>query len=139
MTSGNEERRPGRGAFELALVGLALALAVWGLVHALTPRADGDVEASFTRAAEHVKAHAHPGDPVLVRPVWELAGARAFLPLDVRVYQRPVPSLWQGRRHVWVATAHDAEPPAPLRAALALGERREFGPVRVYRFDVRVP
>ncbi len=124
------------GKAELALLLLAAALAVWGWVHAVTPRSDADVDGAFEEAAAYVKAHAGPRDYVLVRPIWELAGARAFLPLPTGVYKRPLPELWNGRDRIWVATAHGAEPPPALRTALALGEEREFGPVRIFRFDV---
>jgi hypothetical protein len=124
---------------EIGLFGAALLIGVWAWIHALTPRKDADVDGEFNRAAEYVKSQAEPGDPVLVRPIWELAGSRAFLPLPVRVYQRPVPELWRGKRRVWVAAAHGAEPPPALRTALSLGEEKAFGSVRIYRFDVRSP
>lgn len=116
---------------------LALAVCAWAWVHALEPREDPEVDRAFVAAAAWVRSRAGPRDYVLVRPIWELAGARAFRPLPVGVYKRPVPSLWAGRERLWVATAHGAEPPRPIRAALPLGERKDFGPVTIWRFDVR--
>jgi hypothetical protein len=126
-----------RAAGEWVGLGLAVGIALWALLHSLWPRADLEADRDFAAAAAYVKGQAGPRDYVLVRPIWELAGARAFLPLPTGVYERPVPALWQNRERVWVATAHGARPPAALRAALPLGEEREFGSVRVYRFDVR--
>lgn len=125
-------RRP----LELGLVAVAAALAVWAWVHALSPRAQPEVDGDFRAAAAYVKRHAGPRDLVLVRPIWELAGARAFLPLATGVYRRPVPSLWAGRQRIWVATAHGAEPPAALRRALRFVARKDFGSVRIHRFEV---
>lgn len=126
-------------AADLAALALAGALALWAWIHALTPRDDPEVDRAFAEAAAYVKARAGPRDFVLVRPTWELAGARAFLPLPTGVYKSPVPDLWRGRERIWVAAAHGVEPPSALRAALALGEEKAFGPVRIYRFDVRRP
>jgi hypothetical protein len=125
-----------RVAGEWMALGLAAALGLGALLHSLWPRADLDADRDFALAAAHVKEHAGPRDFVLVRPIWELAGARAFLPLSTGVYERPVPALWQNRDRIWVVTAHGARPPGALRAALRLAEEREFGSVRVYRFEV---
>ena len=125
----------------LSLVCLVLALGVvgWGWVHALTPREDAHVDSEMAEAAAWVKSIATPRDYVLVRPTFELKGARAFLPLAVGVYKSPVPSLWQNRDRLFVVTAHGAEPPRALRGALQFVEERAFGSVRVHRFDVRRP
>ena len=125
-------------ALEIVVLVVTGALVVWGLVFAFTPRADAAVDADFAAAAAYVKANAKgAADYVLVRPTWELAGARAFLPLAVGVYKSPVPQLWAGRERLWVVTAHGADVPHALRASLQLGEEREFGALRVTRFDVR--
>src|SRR5438270_6733259 len=113
-----------RRAGELALLVGAVGLALWALVFALTPRDEPDAGRDFAAAAEYVKARAGPRDFVLVRPVWELAGARAFSPLPTGVYRRPTPDLWQGKERLWVAAAHGAPVPAALRA-LALAEEKE--------------
>jgi hypothetical protein len=124
-------------AGDLAALAAAAGLAAWGLAHALAPRGDGRVDADFAAAADHVKARAGPRDFVLVRPIWELAGARAFLPLPTGVYRRPTPDLWQGRDRIWVAAAHGALPPRALRAALREIEASDFGSVRLHLFEVR--
>lgn len=124
---------------QLACVALGLLLVGWGWVHALTPREDAHVDAEMSEAAVYVKSLATPRDYVLVRPTFELRGARAFLPLQVGVYKSPVPALWKDRDRIFVVTAHGAQAPRALRAALHLAEERAFGSVRVYRFDVRRP
>lgn len=123
----------------LACVALGLGLVGWGWVHALTPRDDTHVDDEMAQAAAYVKSLATPRDYVLVRPTFELRGARAFLPLAVGVYKSPVPTLWKDRDRVFVVTAHGAEPPRALRTALHLADERAFGSVRVFRFDVRRP
>lgn len=129
-----------RAAFEVLCLAGAGALVLWGLAHGLTPRADREADSHFAAAAAYVKSQAQgERDYVLVRPVWELAGARAFLPLPTGVYRSPVPALWAGRDRLWVVAAHGAEAPAAIRSQLALGEEKSFGPVTVYRFDVRRP
>jgi hypothetical protein len=125
-----------QSVYERAVLALAAGLILWGFVHALTPRADAAIDLDFAAAAAWVKSRATPTDAVLVRPTWELRGARAFLPLATGVYKSPVPALWAGRTNLFVVTAHGAEPPSALATALRLGERRRFGAVEVHRFDV---